>query len=255
MRENYCICGQLVATDIDRNEHILSHFEQKQCNSCDIRLIFVAGRWYQPHNDLNCNAIKEEPAICYDIGLAPLYEVHDTQFAVNSIAEIVPLPVSKQECLTGELEHNEEIIAEPCLTYAEHLTTDTESLYKCEHCPKQYQLKSSLLRHKNSCVKSRSRKRRRHETSESEKYDEKVQKIQADNISTQSSQSNQDKDSELKPFPCFFCSERFVHRASANRHLRRFHQKPYKTGIWFIAWMSVGKIWGRMFTLLYLQML
>lgn len=219
MKESYCICGQLVATDIDRNEHILSHFEQKQCNTCDNRLIFVAGRWYQPHNDVDCNTIKEESRDC----LSPAYGINDTPFAVDSIPEIGPLSVSKQECPTEEIEHNEEIIVEPCL-YAEHLTSDSESIYKCENCPKEYQLKSSLARHRKSCLKSHSKKRKKHDTSESDECDV-IQQNEIGKFSTQSNESNQNDNSELKPFQCFFCSERFVHRGSANRHMRRFHQK------------------------------
>lgn len=61
MKENYCICGQFVANEIERNEHILSHFNQKHCIGCDKQLIFIAGRWYQPHIDIDCNVVKQEP--------------------------------------------------------------------------------------------------------------------------------------------------------------------------------------------------
>lgn len=66
MKENYCICGQLVSGDIERNEHILSHFEQKHCSGCDVDLIFVAGKWYQHHVNSRCN-FKEDPD--YDGGV------------------------------------------------------------------------------------------------------------------------------------------------------------------------------------------
>lgn len=61
MKKIYCICGQLVANEIVKNEHILSHFKQKHCIGCDKQLIFVAGKWYQPHVDIICNGFKQEP--------------------------------------------------------------------------------------------------------------------------------------------------------------------------------------------------
>lgn len=65
MDKIHCICGQLVDSDNERNAHILSHFEKKICFCCDNDLIFLAGRWYQPHIDINCrlsaNEIKQEP--------------------------------------------------------------------------------------------------------------------------------------------------------------------------------------------------
>lgn len=171
MKENYCICGYLVSSDIERNEHILSHFKQKQCSSCDSQLIFVAGKWYQPHDDLNCNLIKKEP----ESGCLPLPDEDGDAMDIDSIIEIGNITITKEErsnekntqstenseasdddhfADNAELEHKQEILDDPFPIFAEQGLEKSQSLYKCENCSKEFSHLSSFIRHNKWCLTS-----------------------------------------------------------------------------------------------------
>lgn len=136
MKENLCICGQLVANDTDRNEHILSHFEQKHCICCANHLIFVAGKWYQPHVDSNCIAVKYEAEI-------DSYMDAQSQDAENCYTNMI-------EMAELSLQHTPDEVKQEATTNTASdsaIEDPLAEIYQCEHCPKKYTSRAYYLEH------------------------------------------------------------------------------------------------------------
>lgn len=54
-------CGESFDNTVERNEHVLGHFERKHCFGCDNQLVLIGSKWYQQHMDENCIVVKMEP--------------------------------------------------------------------------------------------------------------------------------------------------------------------------------------------------
>lgn len=54
------ICFVVLWTSIERNQHILNHFQKSECSFCQQTLILVGDVWFGPHEHTNHNVIKDE---------------------------------------------------------------------------------------------------------------------------------------------------------------------------------------------------
>lgn len=197
MKEFHCFCGQIFDDIIDQNAHILTHFDQKHCIGCDNQLIYVAGKWYQPHTDLNCNAIKVEPEQGHlNIEAPPLEENVDETVAELPNIELVVLPPPKDECFDDELDNSDYIGNVDASLMAEQ---SIDAFY-CELCQKPFKLRSSQIRHQKMCTG--------------------ISKYQPRSLSALPVWVR------AKPFECELCSKAFQLKSSLRRHRKLCDNRP-----------------------------
>lgn len=54
------ICFVVLWTSVERNQHILNHFQKSECSFCQQKLILIGDIWFSPHEHTNHNVIKDE---------------------------------------------------------------------------------------------------------------------------------------------------------------------------------------------------
>lgn len=215
MREIFCICGQLVSSDIERNEHILSHFEQSPCNGCGYDLIFIAGKWYQPHN---CSSIVKQE-LDYDDNVTDqdLLAIVEHNVKVESIE----LPTSLEFCtnindpLIGT-DQIERIVVSECNALDDNLLVKyLPSLEQEANSPNQLQVQPESEPYScEVCSISFSLK---------PNHDKHMLKYHPEHMKREGQSIRPHVNTGSKAYRCRLCPAAFNHRQNRFKHMKIVH--------------------------------
>lgn len=209
-QETCCFCGESFGNVATKNEHILiSHFERKHCTGCNNDLISIGDKWYQLHNDIDCNIIKTEPDF-YDEPLDSHNDLDDLELsaeneqmfedALDMIDTMDPLERSPSPAFDDpsspafdDFEFNNDISSE-----SDHPLDDNDvpandsDGWSCRICSKTFTYRHNLMRHYRN-----------------------VEHIEPNIADMGTSESNR--------WLCTTCGQTFTIKSNLRRHQRQFH--------------------------------